>query len=274
MAGKIKRGTIWHMRMRVPVRYKDVVEKDQRTGEPKKFIFRSLKTDSEKEAAARLEVVEKAEIARLDALLAGRKPEGKSHYQVIAELAAARGHAYKPVDELVAGPIEELAGRLLSLAKEDPEAKRKDIAQADLGTVAAPDLMLSELVAKVEDLSSEDNRMKNSAQMYTWRQPRERAVENLKTAIGGDKPLAALTAEDVQKHEDWWRNKIKKERVKASTANKDFGNMGSLLNAYAKKELKIKKPQSLYSGVVIVDKFEKRKRRPEFTAQWICCDPR
>ncbi len=57
------RGSTWHLRMRVPVRYRQVAKGS--------FIKRSLKTDSRSEAEARAPVVRKEILVELDARLAG-----------------------------------------------------------------------------------------------------------------------------------------------------------------------------------------------------------
>ena len=62
MAGITKRNGTWHLRMRVPRRYAGV--------EVRAEIHRSLRTDSEREARARLPAAEAAVLAELDARLA------------------------------------------------------------------------------------------------------------------------------------------------------------------------------------------------------------
>lgn len=61
MAGITKRNGTWHLRMRVPRRYVGV--------EARMEIHRSLRTDSEREARARLPAAEAAVLAELDSRL-------------------------------------------------------------------------------------------------------------------------------------------------------------------------------------------------------------
>lgn len=71
MAGLVKRGDTYHLRMRVPRRYASVMP-------GKHEIQRSLRTGDEKLARAQLLVKEQQILAELDLLLAGRSsPPGQ-----------------------------------------------------------------------------------------------------------------------------------------------------------------------------------------------------
>ena len=118
--------------MRVPRRFQSV----ERRGE----IHRSLKTDSERRAkellpAAKAQLVEELE-ARL-MIRAGRDPS--EAYKAAQDIVARRGLTYKTVDDLVAGPLEEILTRLDGLGvKDGPETAR-----AVLGGIEVPTLRLS-----------------------------------------------------------------------------------------------------------------------------------
>jgi len=261
VAGIIKRGKIWHMRMRVPCRYAEVESRPE--------LHRSLKTDSEREALARLPAVEKVILAELDALLVGC-PAGdpRAYFKAIADFSMARGNVYKTADVLAAGPLDDLVGRVLRLAKEDPDAEQEMLADADLGGVELPPVMLSGLTEYVEEISEHENRFKNEEQLRIWRTPRNRAISNLLEAIGKDRPVAELTREDAISHRKLWERRVKEKRISVQTANKDFTYMSSMLKRFF-TSVDVEDPPKPYAGVSLTDKFEKKNRKKELPVSWI-----
>jgi hypothetical protein len=257
MAGITKRNGTWHLRMRVPRRYGRV--------EPRTEIHRSLRTDSEREARIRLPAVEAAVLAELDARLTmGQSQQPSDVFSAAVALAATRGITYRQADDLASGPLEEILARLDTLKPADTP----QIARALLGGVDAPELMLSELVKKVERICAHDNRYKSETQMRLWRNPRTRAVKNLTAALGGDRPVVSLEAADARRHKAWWQKRIEKEGQTAETAKKDFSNMSSMLAHYY-DSLDIAEPPRPYIGVTIRDRHAVKGRKPEIPVEWI-----
>ncbi|WP_367176892.1 DUF6538 domain-containing protein [Donghicola sp.] len=257
MAGIIQRNGRWHLRMRVPQRYRLV--------EPRAEIHRSLRTESEREAMRRLPAAEAAILAELDAQLAmGAPTEPDDIFKAAVALAASRGVSYRSAVELSNGPLDEILERLDMLQKSDSP----QVADALLGGVDVPQLKLSELVAEVERICAHDNRLKNSSQMRLWRNPRHRAVANLIEALGADKPVLEFGVADAKAHRKWWRNRIETEGLKSDTANKDFSNMASLLSHYY-ESLDLDDPPRPYSGISIREKNAKKTRKLEIPVEWM-----
>ena len=154
MAGLTKRKQTWHLRMRVPRRYRAIESRSE--------ITRSLRTTSRKEAFVRLLTVEAIVIAELDARLAMTEPgnSGEAYAAGIA-LTASRGITYLPVQELAQSPMEEILERIEALKRNDgPQMPR-----AIPGGLKAPGLKLSGFVEEVERISAYDNRYKSAEQM-------------------------------------------------------------------------------------------------------------
>ena len=252
MAGLVLRdGKTRHLRMRVPRRYGSV----ERRGE----ITRSLKTFCRREALVRLPAAEAMVLADLDArLAAGTAQEAPDLFASAVALAATPGVSYRQAKEVAREPLQEILDRLDKIGPRDgPE-----VARALLGGVEAPKLMLSALVAAVEEASAHDNRYKSETQMRLWRNPRDRAVRNLIAALGEDRPVTSIDAAAARRHRAWWQQRRAHEGQSADTANKDFSNMGSLLARYY-DSIDMPDPPRPYSGVAIRDARAAPKRTKE-----------
>ena len=257
MGGLIKRGETWHLRMRVPKRYEAV--------ERRREIHRSLGTDSERVARELVPAVKATVLADLDALLAVKNGGDKTAaYDAAMALAAKRGLLYRPAAEIAQGPLDLILARLDALKpSEGPEAAR-----AVLGGVETPGLRLSELVAKVEEISAHDNRFKSEKQMQKWRLPRIRAVNNLIAALEEDKRVLDLTADDAARHKAAWKRRIAKEGQSHETANKDFAYMAGLLKRFY-EDLGRAEPPKPYARVSIEDRHATKERKKEIPVEWI-----
>lgn len=257
MAGIKKRGGLWHLRMRVPRRYHLVERRTE--------IHRSLKTDSKREALARLPAAEAAIMAELDTLLAAQQGGGaRDVFASAVALAATRGMTYRTASEIAEGPLDEILARLDALHSNDS----RHTVRALLGGIDPPRLMLSELVAEVERLAAHENRFKNENQMRLWRNPRLRAVQNLIAALGGDKPVLEIGPTEAMQHKRWWHKRIETEGQSAQTAGKDFSNLSGMLKRYY-ESLDLADPPRPYAGVAIRDRHALPSRKLEVPVEWI-----
>ena len=257
MAGLTKRKQTWHLRMRVPRRYRAIESRSE--------ITRSLRTTSRKEAFVRLLTVEAIVIAELDARLAMTEPgnSGEAYAAGIA-FAASRGITYLPVQELAQSPMEDILEHIEALKRNDgPQMSR-----AILGYLKAPSLKLSGFAEEVARISAYDNRYKSAEQMRKWRTPRKRAVANLIKALGEDCPVLELDAAKARRHRSWWQSRMSREGQKAETANKDFANMASMLSRYH-DSLEMPEPPRPYTNIRITDRHEVAARKAEVPIETI-----
>lgn len=216
--GIFRRGRWWHLRKRVP---KDFMHLDKR-----RPVVIALHTDSETEAKARAVDAERALWAYWRALEAGDGGDASERYAAALQLATRRGVVYRTAAELAAGPLEELVRRLVRLGQ-SPELVDAAVVDAELGGVAAPPMTLSRaldaFVAEVGDRSAG----KSENQRRKWIAPRRKAVANF-IALRGDKALDAITREDALALRTWWRERVQRGEVLASSGNKDFGHLSDL----------------------------------------------
>ena len=229
MAGLIKRGNTWHLRMRVPKRYLAVAGRNE--------IHRSLDTDSERRARELLPDVQAKILAELDEMTVIKQhPSNADAYRAAQKIAQARGFAYRPLTDLLNAPLEELLGRV-ETASADPAT---GTTKALLGAIDEPELALSGLVDEVERLAAHDNRFKNENQVRLWLNPRKRAAANLTAALGGkDVFVTEIDHAAALKHKAWWQKKIAAEKLSIESANKDFANMAGMLHKVETRKLEI-----------------------------------
>ncbi|MEJ1999323.1 MAG: hypothetical protein P8X76_14610, partial [Maritimibacter sp.] len=165
MAGLIKRGETWHLRMRVPKRYLDVAGRSE--------IHRSLHTQSKREAedlrpGYKAQILEELEqLATIQA-----HPSEADTYLAAQKIVEARNFSYRPISELLKAPLEEVTSRV-EAASVHPSS---EATKALLGAFEKPALRLSKLVDEVERIAENDNRYKSENQMRLWRNPRKRAA--------------------------------------------------------------------------------------------------
>jgi hypothetical protein len=171
---------------------------------------------------------------------------------------------YRSAIDLSTDSIDEIVNRISALKPNDPP----EMAVALLGGVEAKGLLLSELVAEVEKIQQHDNRFKSADQMRLWRNPRLRAANNLKAALGTDIDVLAIDNAVALKHKSWWKKKITASHQSADTANKDFSNMAGMLNAYYDSLGMADAPRP-YAGVTIRDRHAVKGRKLEIPPDWV-----
>ena len=258
MGGLIKRGDIWHLRMRVPKRYLAVAER--------KEIHRSLGTDSARRARELLPDVTAKLLAELEAMtIIKDHPDDASAYHAAQRLAQARGFTYRPLSDHLDGPMEEILDRV-EASSADPDT---ETAKALLGAFDEPALVLSGLVDEVERLAAHDNRYKSENQLRLWRNPRKRATINLMAALGDrDLPISEIDRAAALKHKAWWQQKIAAENLSMESANKDFANMAGMLRRYYDSIAKPDPPEP-YRRVTLKDRHKAETRKLEIPVDWI-----
>ena len=269
-----KNGT-YYTRKRVPPKFRPVVKE--------KRVWISLRTKNAAEARLREPSVWAEQIADWEMRLAEHRPETpEERYTRISARAEREGHRYLTATELLDAKVDLILARTDALAADkhrDPEK-----IAALLGGVERPQLMLSDLVAYVENLKpmKQENRFKSQEQMHRWRQARERAVNNLRAAIksksgADDKPVIELTADDAWLHHDAWLVRLDtgepeqdggaRKYVTADTGNTDLGYVSGLLRRFY-ASIKTKNPKP-YAGIALKDPHSIPNRKLELPVKWM-----
>lgn len=269
----IRRGNTYSTRMRVPARFQAI--------EPRTEVWISLGTSDLEQARIAEVKMRAAQLAEWEERAGiGATPEQR--HQRMSAIAAARGFDYMPADELgLNGKLDDILSRLNALDQDKARPVAEAIAAADPMLVSAlfgaeekPVVMLSGLVEYIERLESTEiaNRHKDEDQTRKWRNPRKRAISNLRKALKAagrpdDIPVESLSHEIATLHWNWSAGRIKRGEVEPDTAKKDYDYFGGMLKAFY---LSISKPNPRpYSGLSHTDRLTEKRRKPEFAVEWI-----
>ena len=264
------RNRTYSLRIRVPARYRHLNRSSH--------VWRSLRTDSLEQAKAREQEVRARLMAQWAAGIDGTQERLTDYFRQVSDLAAARGYVYQTSAELAAGPLDQVLRRIEAAGRN----ATKETTDALLGGLEppkaeGPKVMLSQLVATIEALEDVQERHENKGdgEMKDWRVHRERAVRYLMEAIperdgsDGDKPVLEITPEDAWTFRDWWKKKIRRDGLKAGSANKDISYISQMIIDYA-ASLKDRTPPRPFAGVQVkAPADEEDGSRIELPPEWI-----
>lgn len=102
--GVTRRGDTFHLRKRVPARYRDIEGRDT--------VWISLHTDSESVAKSKADRAWSQMIEAWEAKLAGDTEDAESRFAAAQELARVRGFRYLDVGKVAKLPVEALIERV------------------------------------------------------------------------------------------------------------------------------------------------------------------
>ncbi len=251
----VKRGSMFQLRRRVPQRYRPV--------EPREVIWISLHTDSETAARSKADGAWAQLVEAWEARLAGDSADAEARHAAVREIARTRGFRYLDVGLVARLPVDELVARVEAIgarrAGPDPAE-----ASALLGTVPAPSLTLAKALELYWGLARAKTLGKSEDQLRRWRNPRLKAVRNF-IEIVGDKPIDAITRDDMLDFRQHWLERIEAGEVTPNSANKDLVHLGDVLKTVnTMKRLGLTLPL----GELSFREGEARTR-PPFSSEWI-----
>lgn len=250
-----RRAGVYHFKRRVPARFAAV--------EARAHVTASLHTDSEALARDKAVSLWRAMVDGWEARLAGRDADAQARFQAARDLAAVRGHRYFDVSEVARLPLPDLLARIDAVDAPGGVPNADDTA-ALMGTVAKPSLTVMQALEDYWTLTADRVLAKSADQVRRWRNPRVRAVTNF-VRVAGDKPLDAITRDDLLDFRQSWLDRLVVGEVSAGTANKDLVHLGDVLktvNQFRRLGL------DLPLGELSFREGEKRPR-PPFSADWI-----
>lgn len=258
ISGLTKRDSTWHIRRRVPRRYRRV--------EPKDYVYLSLHTDSEHVARQKAPKVWQDMIEAWEAKLGGDTRDAEKLFAAARELAAKRGFRFLHAKEVADLPLPEVGSRMDRVAASStPDAPDMIEAAAVLGGAAAPKVTMSRALAIFWEVATRSATKDMSPdQIRRWRNPRIKAFKNFIEVVG-DRALDDITPDDMLDFVGWWESKIEAEGLTANSANKDLSHISSVLRfVIAKKRLPVKPPISGY----MLPANDAQKRLP-WSDEWI-----
>lgn len=219
-----KAGTL-HLRRRVPRRYRRVEER--------KFVWISLKTDSEAEARRKVAQAWEGFLAAWEARLAGDTSDAEAKYEAARDLAQARGFRFLPPHRVAVLPVEEIVERVEAVRR--PGGYDRMEAAAILGGAARPEITVSRALDLFWRIADDRTHGKSEDQIRRWKNPRKKAFANFIEVVG-DLPIAEITADDMLNFREWWWERIRDEGLTPNSANKDFTHFADTLRTVNRKK--------------------------------------
>lgn len=252
-----QRGKVYWLKRRVPARYSGI--------ETRKEVWRSLKTDSPAVAAQKAEAVWNELIEGWEARLAGRSAEAEERFEAARDLAAARGVRFLSARAVAELPIGEVLERVESVAPAGaPEEPDLIEAAALLGGAGEAPITVSRALELYWDMTRDQVLDKSDDQVRRWKNPRKKAIRNFINVVG-NKPIAAITADDMGDFRNAWMERIEIEGLTPNSGNKDLTHLGAVLKTVNdRKRLGINLPLSGFNF-----KQGDSAPRPPFSDDWI-----
>lgn len=251
----VQRGSIYHLRRRVPRRYAAIEARD--------IVWISLHTDSETLARSKAEGAWRQLIEAWEARLSGNASEAEIRYSAAQELARIKGFRYLDVETVARLPVTGLLDRVEAVSTAGRKADLME-GEALLGEADKPAITVSKALDLYWTLAREKTFGKSSDQVRRWENPRKKAVRNFITLLG-DKPLEEITRDDMLDFRQHWLERIEAGEVTPNSANKDLTHFGDVLKTVNNmKRLGIELPL----GELSFREGETRSR-PPFSVDWI-----
>lgn len=211
MLNIVCRNNTWYFNRRVPVSFKEF--------DSRRFVQISLRTKCKKEAI-RLAGLENTRLMEYWAQL---KATCQYHTHTAYTQAVTRskllGFDFIESQSLSGGNVNALVERLLFLFD---QKLNQHHAEAVLGTVDKPEILLSTLLTKFWDFRKEVKLDKSDRQYKKWQNPLILAMKNFIDVVG-DKDIRKLTRQDLLDFKEWWIDRIEVEKLSRGTANKSIG---------------------------------------------------
>lgn len=250
-----KRNNTYHLRKRVPTRYRPVEERAS--------FYVSLKTDSETLAQQKAAAIWSEQLEFWEARLAGDDVEAERRHASAQAMARMRGVRYLHAAQVAQLPRREVLERIEAITVNNGEAD-KTIAAALLGAVPEPAITVSRALDLYWDLAKDKTLGKSEDQLRRWKNPRKKAIRNFLDVVG-NKPLTEITGDDMLDFRDYWYERIHAEGLTANSANKDLTHLGDVLKTVNRmKRLNLVLPLS-----DLAFKEGEAKQRPPFSRAWI-----
>jgi integrase len=217
----------YHFNRRVPI---ELAQFD-----PRRFVQKSLKTDSRKIAVKKAALYNQHLEAYWHGLVSTNQSFDTINYKVVTDQCRYFGYNYFPIEDLVTKPIMELVTRLFEMEK---RSDNKSQVEALLGGASTPHVTINDALERYWDLSKHLLVDRSPDQIRKWRNPLIKAIKNLVNCVG-NKPIHELSRDDLLKFRDWWIERIVEEKLRSSTARKDFIHV-KIVIAEVARNVKIK----------------------------------
>lgn len=216
----IRRGTTWHLKLHVPVRYASI--------EKRQIVYMSLKTDDEAIARLKERQVRQTLEDGWEAALTGQTENAVERFQAARDLARARGFRFLPPERVAQLPVAEIVQRVQTIPDVPLGGSTPPVeVQAALGAVP-PVPTLREALEEFFQRSRDQLIGKSEDQIAKWKAPRIKAVNNF-IKIAGNHRLDEYTNDDLLDFREWWMERVLTAGYAPGSANKDLGYLALII---------------------------------------------
>lgn len=259
MTGISLRGTVYYLVKRVPREFAHL--------ETRAVVRRSLRTGNRREAEKRATRERAAMLARWEAGLAAEAEDPAVEAKAINTLRKAEGIVPRTIDDLAAGPIDQLIERIEKVLERDPQASQPAVAKAWLGAdVGEDDTKLSKLRNKLEQLKPDLLRGMSEEQKRRWRNPRDKVLRDLVACIK-DKKVDEIDRLDALALRGFYWEQIEAGEITAASANKYIHYVSGMLQKHVEILKLTWEPP--FSRLTFKDASDDERRRSPFSIAWI-----
>jgi hypothetical protein len=222
--GIVKRGNIWHYRLRVPVKYKEI--------EPRQEIFKSLGTSLENVARQNALYLGVKVIEELETRLAlGTRVLSQTQFEAAVCTSKSYGFTYKTALELSCGPLEEILARIKVL-EDNKHCPSSFEAESLLGSFERPKITVSLCALSMEERFPLEIRDKNPRQRKIWKARWVRPACKVKEVLGYDPIFQDMARFEAIALKDALQDRIIEGDLKGSSAQKDLQNLDLMWNKF------------------------------------------
>ncbi|SLN55191.1 hypothetical protein ROJ8625_02757 [Roseivivax jejudonensis] len=191
-----RRGRVYYMRIRVPKRFAEV--------EARREVNQSLRTQDYPDAKARFAVKRQALLREWEARLSSAGAcTSADNYTAAMSLLDSLGFSYKPMEQLIAGRLDDLVERIEKVGRQDHGSA---LAPAALGTLDVPPVRISEMPEIIEKLKKADISAKNARQLWMWRNKYIQAAASF-AQIVADRPIVDISEKDALRYRGRWKQR-------------------------------------------------------------------
>jgi integrase len=240
---------IYYYRRRVPSHIVDITSK--------KLVKISLKTRDRKIAKTKsVQLNSKMEDLWDDLTVNGQNGQDV-RYRKAVKTAQLYGFQYMPAHEIAQHRPEEIIRRLAHITNNDISSTNIKT-DALLGGVVEPQIMLSNCIEKLIEVSRADLARKSPAQKKRWIQEKEHVVQEM-ISICGDKPIGDLNRQDLMRLKDKMIRRYEIGEIRAHTVNRKFEKLKAVISKINKGLQLDIDTSRLFADLRIADDTRRRK---------------
>lgn len=258
MAGLVKRGRIWHMRLQVPKRFSSI--------ESRREIVRSLRTSDKAKAEVRLIRASQIITSELNTKL-GHDRGGRSRCYASCNCYSAGGLLFQ---EDLAMEVLDRLGKIHASLKRIPDKLEAAFRQSGAisGGAKTSERTMMQLAREMSVIRRNGIKAKNNQQLRVWERRWSLVARQIEEALGYDPVVDLISDAEAHKFVVWLEGRIARGDLKIQTANTRITQVNSMIVSH-RKDTNQRDRTTPFSGRHLSDPYTQRSRKREIPNSWI-----